>query len=317
MRMRDTEAEMDAERARRAWLGYLQLEQRLSPRTLDAYGRDAAAFLDFLRDHFGAAPSLTDLGALSPQDLRAYLAFRRKGDSALSDRSIARALAAIRNFLTFLERRFGVGDARLTLVRGPRLKPLLPRPVSEETALATLAAASAQGGEAWIAARDVAVLTLLYGAGLRISEALAVKAKDLPLGDTLRIVGKGGKARLAPIIAPARDAVARYAALCPFALGPEDPIFRGARGGALSPRLIQGLMERLRARLGLPPSATPHALRHAFATHLLAHGADLRAIQELLGHESLSTTQRYADVENARLLSSYRAAHPRARLKIT
>jgi integrase/recombinase XerC len=313
--MRGRDAKLDAESGRRAWLAFLRAERRASPRTLDAYGRDAAAFLSFLSDHLGREPSLDDIGALKPQDLRAYLAYRRRGESALSSRSIARALAAIRSFLTFLERRFGIGDARLSLVRGPRLKPLLPRPVSEESAQAALDWAGAQTSEAWIAARDAAVLTLLYGAGLRISEALAIKAGELPIRDSLRIRGKGGKERIAPILPAAREAIARYAALCPFALEDDHPLFRGARGGALSPRIVQALMARVRAQLGLPPSATPHALRHAFATHLLAHGADLRAIQELLGHESLSTTQRYADVESAQLIRSYRAAHPRARAK--
>ena len=307
--------EPDAESGRLAWLDFLKLERRSSPRTLDAYGRDAAAFLHFLTDHLGHAPSIADLGRLAPQDLRAYLAYRRRGDAALSDRSIARALAAIRSFLTFVEQRHGGGDARLALVRGPRLKPLLPRPVSEEAAHAALTIAGLGQAEAWMRARDAAVLTLLYGAGLRISEALALKAGDLPLQDSLRVVGKGGKERVTPLLPAVREAVMRYAELCPFALESDDALFRGAKGGPLSPRIVQELMARLRAQLGLPPSATPHALRHAFATHLLAHGADLRAIQELLGHESLSTTQRYADVENARLMSAYRAAHPRARSK--
>ncbi|MBL8549965.1 MAG: tyrosine recombinase XerC [Hyphomonadaceae bacterium] len=305
----------DAESGRQAWLDFLKLERRSSPRTLEAYGRDAAAFLAFLADHLGHAASISDLGELSPKDLRAYLAYRRRGDAALGDRSIARALAAIRNFLTFVERRYGVGDARLGLVRGPRLKPLLPRPVGEEAAFAALTIAGLGQGERWIKARDAAVLTLLYGAGLRISEALSLKGGDLPIGESVRISGKGGKERVAPVLPAVRDAIGKYAELCPYPLAADDALFRGAQGGPLSPRIVQQLMERLRAQLGLPPSATPHALRHAFATHLLAHGADLRAIQELLGHESLSTTSRYADVENARLASAYRAAHPRAKIK--
>jgi integrase/recombinase XerC len=304
-----------AEDARRAWLEFLRLERLASPRTLEAYGRDAAAFLGFLADHLGYEASLRDLEALAPKDLRAYLAFRRRGDAALSDRSIARALAAIRNFLTFAERRYGIVAAQLSLVRGPRLKPLLPRPISEDAAREALDIASEQSGEAWIAARDAAVLTLLYGAGLRISEALAIRGRDLPLGPSMRIIGKGGKERMVPVLDAARDAMARYALLCPFPLAGDAPAFRGARGGPLSPRIVQDLMARLRARLGLPPSATPHALRHSFATHLLAHGADLRAIQDLLGHESLSTTQKYADVESARLVAAYAQAHPRARSK--
>jgi integrase/recombinase XerC len=312
--MRDMQRQ-DAESGRQAWLDFLKLERRSSPRTLDAYGRDVGAFLLFLSDHLGRQPSINDLGTLAPRDLRAYLAYRRRGDAALSDRSIARALAAIRNFLTFVERRYRVGDARLGLVRGPRLKPLLPRPVAEEAAHAVLTIAGLGQGERWIKARDAAVLTLLYGAGLRISEALSLKGADLPIGEALRIVGKGGKERVTPVLPAVREAIAKYVELCPFALTADDALFRGAQGGALSPRIVQQVMERLRAQLGLPPSATPHALRHAFATHLLAHGADLRAIQELLGHESLSTTSRYADVENARLVSAYRAAHPRAKAK--
>jgi integrase/recombinase XerC len=242
--MREMHESMDAEGGRRAWIEFLRLERRLSPRTLDAYGRDAAAFLDFLRDHLGGEPSLKDLGALAPRDLRAYLAFRRKGELALGDRSIARAMAAIRSFLTFLERRYGVGDARLSLVRGPRLKPLLPRPVTEEAARAALDSAASQAGEPWIAARDAAVLTLLYGAGLRISEALSIKFGEAPLEDSLRVVGKGGKARVVPIIAAAREATARYAALCPFALGadrrPAQPAHRAGVDGARARRARTG-----------------------------------------------------------------------------
>lgn len=302
----------DAENARAAWLASLRDERRLSALTVEAYGRDAAHFLQFLAMHMGDEPRLCDLEALQPQDLRAYLAHRRSGEGALSDRSLARALAAIRSFFRFLEERCGLANARLKLVRGPRLKALLPRPVSEESAQAALALAGALAKAPWVAARDEAVLTLLYGAGLRISEALGLSGGDRPIGATLRVRGKGGKERLVPMLAIVRDMIERYARLCPFALDADGPLFRGARGGALSPRIVQALMERVRVRLGLPDSATPHALRHAFATHLLAHGADLRAIQDLLGHDSLATTQRYADVEISRLLQSYRRAHPRA-----
>jgi integrase/recombinase XerC len=221
-------------------------------------------------------------------------------------------LAAIRSFYRYIERRHGLANARLALVRGPRLKRSLPRPVSEAGARDLITEAQSTATEPWIGARDAALITLLYAAGLRISEALALGGGDLPLPETLRILGKGGKERLVPLIAPARDAVARYAALCPFALTEDAPLFRAARGGALSPRMAQALMERLRVRLGMPSSATPHALRHAFATHLLANGGDLRAIQELLGHESLSTTQTYTSVEAQKILQSYRSAHPRA-----
>lgn len=311
--MQTLDATSDADHAQRAWLSHLADERRLSALTVEAYGRDADQFIRFLATHLGGQRvSLGAIGGLAPQDLRAYLAFRRQGPDALSDRSLARALAAIRSFLRFLEQRCGIVNARLSLVRGPRLKALLPRPVSEDAAVDAIELAQEMAREPWIAARDGAVLTLLYGAGLRISEALGLCGRDRTLGSALRVMGKGGKERLVPILPIARDAVAHYASLVPFALAADAPLFRGARGGALSPRIVQDLMARVRARLHLPDSATPHALRHAFATHLLAHGADLRAIQDLLGHESLSTTQRYADVESSRLLDAYRAAHPRA-----
>ena len=294
------------------WLAHLADERRASRHTVDAYRRDVSAFLGFLVTHLGGAPTLGDLGSLAPQDLRAYLAHRR--NDGLGDRSVMRALAAIRAFFGWMERRCGIENPRLKLVRGPRLRATLPRPVSEGGARAMIAeAARVDGHEApWIAARDAAVITLLYAAGLRISEALALTGADRPLPETLRIVGKGDKERIVPVLAAARDAVERYAALCPIPLDRAGPLFRSTRGAALSARTVQACVESLRRRLGLPESTTPHALRHAFATHLLAHGGDLRAIQELLGHESLSTTQRYADVEAAHVIDAYRNAHPRA-----
>ena len=294
------------------WIAHLRDERRFADNSLDAYQRDVAAFLGFLTHHLGGEPSARDLAELEPRDLRAYLAHRRQGDDALSDRSISRALAAIRSFYRYLERRHGITNARLALVRGPRLKRSLPRPVSEAGARNLIAEAQDQANEDWIGARDAALLTLLYAAGLRISEALSLTGADLPLSETLRIVGKGGKERVVPLIAPARETIERYSRLCPYALTEDAPLFRAVRGGALSPRMAQALMERLRAHLGLPSSATPHALRHSFATHLLANGGDLRAIQELLGHESLSTTQAYTSVEGQKILQLYRRAHPRA-----
>ena len=294
------------------WIAHLRDERRFADNSLDAYQRDVAAFLGFLTQHLGGEPSARDLAEIEPRDLRAYLAHRRQGDDALSDRSISRALAAIRSFYRYLERRHGIANARLALVRGPRLKRSLPRPVSEASARDLIAEAQDQANEDWIGARDAALLTLLYAAGLRISEALSLTGADLPLSETLRITGKGGKERIVPLISPAREAIARYAKLCPYALTEDAPLFRAVRGGALSPRMAQALMERLRAHLGLPSSATPHALRHSFATHLLANGGDLRAIQELLGHESLSTTQAYTSVEAQKILQLYRRAHPRA-----
>ncbi|MBL8559660.1 MAG: tyrosine recombinase XerC [Hyphomonadaceae bacterium] len=309
---RDTGASTPALEASVLWTEYLANERRFSAASVDAYRRDVVQFLGFLTGHLGGPPTLADMGSLEPQDLRGYLAHRRS--EGLGDRSVMRALAAIRAFFQWIERRCGVANARIKLVRGPRLRATLPRPVSETDARAMLdiAAGDEAHGADWIAARDAAVLTLLYAAGLRISEALALKGVDRPLPRTLRVTGKGGKERIVPVLDAARDAVERYAALCPFALDRDAPLFRGVRGGELSPRIIQDRVAQLRARLSLPESTTPHALRHAFATHLLAHGGDLRVIQELLGHESLSTTQKYADVEAARVFDAYRSAHPRA-----
>jgi integrase/recombinase XerC len=294
------------------WVAHLRDERRFAANSVEAYERDVAAFLGFLTQHLGGEAKAADLAQLEPRDLRAYLAHRRQGADALADRSISRALAAIRGFFRFLERRHGLVNARLSLVRGPKLKRSLPRPVSEDAAFALIAEAGDAAPQAWIGARDAALITLLYASGLRISEALALTGADRPLPETLRVVGKGGKERLAPILAAAREAVERYAELCPYALTRDEPLFRAVRGMAMSPRMAQALMAELRERLGLASSATPHALRHAFATHLLANGADLRAIQELLGHESLSTTQGYAAVETQKILQTYRAAHPRA-----
>lgn len=294
------------------WIAHLRDERRFAANSVEAYERDVAAFLGFLQGHLGGEPSAHDLAHLEPRDLRAYLAYRRQGPDALADRSISRALAAIRSFYRYLERRHGVANARLALVRGPKLKRPLPRPVSEGAARDLIVEANDTASQDWIGARDAALITLLYAAGLRIGEALALTGADLPLPDMLRVVGKGSKERIVPLLPAARQAVERYAALCPYALTEDAPLFRAVRGGALSPRMAQDLMQRLRGRLGLPSSATPHALRHAFATHLLANGGDLRAIQDLLGHESLSTTQTYASVEAKKILQLYRRAHPRA-----
>jgi integrase/recombinase XerC len=294
------------------WIAHLRDERRFAANSIAAYERDVAALLDFLRAHLGGEPGARQLAELEPRDLRAYLAFRRQGPDALCDRSISRALAAIRGFFRYLERRHGLANARLSLVRGPKLKRALPRPVSEGAARDLIAEAQAAAAPEWIGARDAALVTLLYAAGLRISEALALSGADLPLPDMLRVTGKGGKQRLVPLLPAAREAVARYATLCPYTLDGDGPLFRAVRGGAMTPRMAQALMQSLRERLGLPSSATPHALRHAFATHLLANGGDLRAIQDLLGHESLSTTQTYTSVETKKILQSYRRAHPRA-----
>lgn len=294
------------------WIAHLRDERRFAANSVEAYQRDVSAFLGFLASHLGGPIGASELQSLEPRDLRAYLAHRRQGQGALSDRSLSRALAAIRSFFRYLDRRCGIANPRLALVRGPKLKRSLPRPVSETAARALIEDAEAQASLPWIGARDAALITLLYAAGLRISEALALTGADRPLPEVLRVRGKGAKERLVPMLAAARQAIEHYARLCPHALTADAPLFRTVRGGPFSPRHAQALMALLRARLGLPSSATPHALRHAFATHLLANGADLRAIQDLLGHESLSTTQGYTAVESQKILSVYRSAHPRA-----
>jgi integrase/recombinase XerC len=299
------------------WLSYLTHERRASPRTVEAYGAGVTAFLTFAERHRGESLSLADLGEISAAEFRAYLAHRRGGDPPLSPRSLSQALSALRAFYQWLDRRQGVANPALALVRGPRVKPGQPRPVSEDQARGLLveagdAEARPETSEPWEAARDVAVLTLLYGCGLRISEALSLKRRDAPLADVLRIIGKGSKTRMVPVLPAVAGAVDAYVAHLPFALAPDDALFRAKRGGALGPRRVQALMQTLRGQLGLPDSATPHALRHSFATHLLGGGADLRTIQELLGHASLSTTQKYTEVDAASLLAAYASAHPRA-----
>lgn len=296
-----------------AWLDYLTLERRASPRTVRAYGDNVLAYLNFLEGHRGEALSLPAMGEVTAADLRSYLAFRRQGDEALAPRSVAQALSSIRAFHRYLDQRHGVANAAVGLVRGPRLKVGLPRPVSEDQARDLLAeAAGDTERDPWETARDEAVLTLLWGCGLRISEALSLTLGDVPLGQALRITGKGGKTRIVPVLDAVRAAMDVYLDELPFVLTADEPLFRAKRGGPLSPRHVQGLVQTLRGRLGLSDRVTPHAFRHAFATHLLGAGADLRAIQDLLGHASLSTTQRYTQVDAAGLLAAYQAAHPKA-----
>jgi integrase/recombinase XerC len=296
-----------------AWLEHLASERRLSPRTLEAYGFAGRRYLAFLEQHRGEAVSLKDLGGITAGEIRAWLAHLRQGETPLSPRSLSQALSAIRTFHGFLDRRLDTPNPALALVRGPKVKPGAPRPVSEDQAIGLIAEPALDPDrEAWEVARDQAVMTLLYGCGLRISEALSLKRADAPIPDSLRITGKGGKTRIVPVLPAVREAVAAYLAALPQGLAPEEPLFRARRGGPLSPRHVQATVQNLRSRLGLPDSATPHALRHSFATHLLGAGADLRSIQELLGHASLSTTQRYTEVDAAALLSAYSQAHPRA-----
>jgi integrase/recombinase XerC len=292
-----------------AFLEHLAHERRASPRTIDAYRAAGVAYLGFLERHLGGELALADLGALSAGDVRAFLAYRR---DRLSARSLSQTLSAIRSFHRFLDRRLGVACGALALVRGPKVVPPPPRPVTEDQAMGLLTEAGADPDrEEWENLRDEAVLALLYGCGLRISEALALKRRDTPLGASLRILGKGAKTRIAPVLPEVRRAVGAYLDALPFQLDPDAPLFRAKRGGPLPPRRVQELMAILRGRLGLSERATPHALRHSFATHLLGAGADLRSIQELLGHASLSTTQRYTAVDAAGLLAAYAKAHPK------
>ena len=302
-----------ASEALAAWLDHLAHERRASPRTVRAYGDGVLAYLGFLERHRGESLSLAAMSDISAADIRAYLAHRRSGERPLSPRSVSQALSAIRTFHRFLDRRLDTPNASVPLVRGPRLPVGVPRPVSEDQARGLIEEAGFDPErEDWRGARDAALLTLLWGCGLRISEALSLTRADIPFGDSLRITGKGGKTRLVPVLPAVAEAIDAYLAALAAEPAPNEPLFRAVRGGPLSPRHAQALMQKLRGRLGLPASATPHALRHSFATHLLGAGADLRVIQELLGHASLSTTQRYADVDAAGLLSAYANAHPHA-----
>lgn len=292
------------------WLDQLAALKGASPRTLDAYRRDVARYLQFLSQHRGGAEGLATVAATGQSDLRAWMAEERSRE--LSPRSLARALSAVKGFTAWAADRTATDATTVLSARGPKFRRKLPRPLSEEGATAMLDSIGKDARQDWIAARDTAIATLLYGLGLRISEALSLTGADHPLPSVLRIMGKGGKTRIVPVIPAAAEAVAAYVRLCPHDMAPDDPLFRGARGGPVNPRLIQAAMERARLRLGLPATATPHALRHSFATHLLAAGGDLRAIQELLGHASLSTTQAYTAVDAARLMEVYEKAHPRA-----
>ncbi|PZN98462.1 MAG: recombinase XerC [Hyphomicrobiales bacterium] len=298
----------------RDWLNHLAHERRLSPKTLEAYGRDLRQFAVFLTEHLGGEPTLSDIAALKPADLRAFLGRRRR--DGVGNRTLMRQLAALRSLARFGERTGKLKAAAFAATRGPRIGKSLPRPLEASAARAVTQADTRAGEdrEQWILARDAAVLALLYGCGLRISEALSLTRAQAPTspGDTLTVIGKGNKTRMVPVLPVVVTAIAEYLALCPWRLPPDGPLFLGAKGGPLSPRIIQLAVEGLRGALGLPSSATPHSLRHSFATHLLGRGGDLRAIQELLGHASLSTTQIYTRIDSARLMAAYDAAHPRA-----
>lgn len=288
------------------WHRHLALERRRSAHTVRAYVTSAQRLLDFLTVHMGNPPSASTLSALPTADLRAYLAHRRT--QGLGNASTARELSALRAFLKFA----GGEDVTVPPLRGPHVKKGVPRPVSPDDVIALSEDVAENAAEPWIAARDWAVLLLLYGAGLRISEALSLTGGDVPAAETIRITGKRGKTRIVPLLPQIREALADYAALCPYGATKDEALFRGARGGPLDPAIIRKAVREARRRLMLPERTSPHALRHSFATHLLGRGADLRSLQELLGHASLSSTQIYTQVDAAHLLDVYRNAHPRA-----
>lgn len=302
------------------WLKHLRGVRRLADATLEAYQRDLDQFLDFLAARASVGPepaselTVAALSNLRPADLRGFLALRRR--EGAGNRTLMRQLASLRSFARYGERVGKMTASAFTATRGPRIGKTLPRPLTPTAACAVSSVDARRGDERppWILLRDAAVLTLLYGCGLRISEALSIRANDRPgpATDVLTVRGKGGKYRSVPLIPAVIAATDAYAEACPWTLGGDRPFFVGARGGPLSPRIIQLAVEQMRGALGLPPGATPHSLRHSFATHLLGRGGDLRAIQELLGHASLSTTQIYTQVEPTRLLAAYDAAHPRA-----
>lgn len=291
------------------WCAHLTALEGKPDTTVEAYRHDVLGFLQFITGHFDDSTGIAPLTRIKPTDMRAWMASeRRRGVGA---RSLARELSAVKTFFRWLSERNGFDPTAVLATRSPKFQKKLPRPLGQDAAKAMINTVELTPKEDWVAARDVAVVTLLYGCGLRISEALSLRWLDHPLDETLRITGKGNKTRIVPVLPVARDAVARYAALQPHPMEPDHPLFRGIRGGALGPRQIAKAMETARLQLGLPSSATPHAMRHSFATHLLEAGGDLRTIQELLGHASLSTTQAYTAVDTAHLMEVYSKAHPR------
>lgn len=292
------------------WLAHCSAIKAASANTLKAYQTDVLGFLAFLTQHKGTAQGLAPLSKITVSDMRAWMAHER--GRGVGARSLARSLSAVKSFYAWLAEREGFEPTAVLHTRAPKFQKKLPRPLAVDAAAAMIETVEMQAQDGWVAARDAAVVTLLYGCGLRISEALGLTGADVPLPETLKIRGKGGKDRIVPVIAASRDAVAAYVRLCPHPMEPAEPLFRGVRGGALNPRMVQKVMERARMQLGLPATATPHAMRHSFATHLLSAGGDLRSIQELLGHASLSTTQAYTAVDTARLMEVYNQAHPKA-----
>ncbi|MFZ3581374.1 tyrosine recombinase XerC [Loktanella sp. DJP18] len=292
------------------WLDHCAALNDAADHTIAAYRADVQGFLAFMQQHHGDAVGLGPIARISTGDMRAWMAHER--GRGVGARSLARSLSAVKSFYRWLSDREGFEPTAVLTIRSPKFTKKLPRPLEETAARAMIDRVEIQATEPWVAARDTAVVTVLYGCGLRISEALGLTTRHFPLPDILRITGKGGKMRLVPVLPAARDAAAAYVASCPHDLTDGGPLFRGVRGAALNPRAIQRVMEVSRLQLGLPATATPHAMRHSFATHLLTAGGDLRCIQELLGHASLSTTQAYTSVDAARLMEVYDAAHPRA-----
>jgi integrase/recombinase XerC len=293
-----------------AWLDNQRALNGAAENTIKAYHSDVLGFLSFMAQHHGGAQGLGPISRITVSDMRAWMAHER--GRGVAARSLARSLSAVKTFYKWLAEREGFEPTAVLSARAPKFQRKLPRPLAEGAARAMIDTVELQARDPWVAARDSAVITLLYGCGLRISEALGLTGAQAPLPRTLRIVGKGDKERVVPVIDAARDAVATYLRLCPYPVEPDGPLFRAVRGGPLAPRAVQKVMEQTRMQLGLPATATPHALRHSFATHLLTAGGDLRAIQELLGHASLSTTQAYTAVDTSRLMEVYDAAHPRS-----
>lgn len=292
------------------WRRYLESEKRVSEHTLLAYGRDIGDFLAFLSDYRGTVVSLKLIEALEVRDFRSFLA-KRRGDG-LSARSTARSLSSIRNFYKFLSRVEQINNDAIKAVQAPKTPHRVPRPLTEESARSVLETVGDFAPEDWVAARDIAVITLLYGCGLRIGEALALNGKDIPKGETMRVMGKRNKERIVPVLPLVHSAIDTYVRLSPYTFGTNEPLFRGVKGGRLNPRAIQASMQKVRVALGLSDSATPHALRHSFATHLLSRGGDLRTIQELLGHADLKATQIYTEVDSAHLKDVYDKAFRRS-----
>ena len=305
----------DVQDAIAEWGRWLENERRASANTTDAYRRDLATFFAFLSDHLGGEPTLEELQSLAPADFRSYLA--RRNTEGLARTSIARGLSTVRNFFRFLDRNGLVHNPAIDTLRTPKTPSSIPKALTPDDALAAVKMAGELQDKPWLAKRDMAIMLLLYGCGLRIGEALDLNVSDvgadLSKDGTLRVIGKGNKQRVVPVLPIVAEAISAYRAACPHGLSDDDPLFVGSRGGRLNPGVVQRQVRKIRAMLGLGDTATPHALRHSFATHLLANGGDLRTIQELLGHASLSTTQRYTAVDEAKLRAVYDDAHPRAK----